>query len=86
MLQGERKTARFARVLGIEHLSKKEQQAEVKRVKDKLKKRIEGRVMAEPLERLALRMEEDPFFLACPLIGRRVEGGWGYPARSGGWL
>ena len=23
--------------------------------------------MAEPLEKLALRMEEDPFFLACPL-------------------
>jgi hypothetical protein len=41
MRRGERKTAAFARVLGIEHLAKKEQQAEVKRVKDKLKKRIE---------------------------------------------
>jgi hypothetical protein len=41
MLQGERKTAAFARILGIERLPKKEQQAEVKRMKDKLKKRIE---------------------------------------------
>jgi DNA-directed RNA polymerase specialized sigma subunit len=41
MLQGERKTAAFARVLGIEQLSKEEQKAKVKRVKDKLKKRIE---------------------------------------------
>ena len=41
MLQGDRQTAAFARVLGIEHLSKEEQQAEVKRVKGKLKKRIE---------------------------------------------
>ena len=39
--QGERKTAAFARVLGIEQLPKEAQQAEVKRVKDKLKKRIE---------------------------------------------
>jgi hypothetical protein len=41
MLQGERRTAAFARVLGIEQLSKEEQRSEVKRVKDKLKKRIE---------------------------------------------
>lgn len=41
LLGGERKTAVFAKVLGIDHLSKKEQEAEVKKVKDKLKKRIE---------------------------------------------
>jgi hypothetical protein len=41
MRQGERSTAAFARVLGIEQLPKEAQQAEVKRVKDKLKKRIE---------------------------------------------
>jgi len=39
--QGERKTEPFARALGILGLPKKKQQAEVKRVKDKLKKRIE---------------------------------------------
>jgi hypothetical protein len=40
MLRGERKTAVFARVLNIEHLSKPEQRDEVNRVKDKLKHRI----------------------------------------------
>jgi len=34
----------------------------VKRVKDKLKKRLERRLMVEPLENLALRLEDDPFF------------------------
>jgi len=41
MLQGERKTAPFAQALGIEHLPKEEQAAAVKKVKDKLKKRLE---------------------------------------------
>jgi hypothetical protein len=41
MLQGERKTTAFADRLGIGHLSFREQQSEVKRVKDKLKKQIE---------------------------------------------
>jgi RNA polymerase sigma-70 factor (ECF subfamily) len=40
ILQGERKTAAFAEVLGIAHLSTSDQRAEVKRVKDKLKVRI----------------------------------------------
>ena len=41
MLQGERRTAPFAAVLGVVHLPKKDQRATVKRVKDKLKKRLE---------------------------------------------
>ena len=41
LLDGERKTAVFAEALGIGHLPMKDQRAEVKRVKDKLKKRIE---------------------------------------------
>jgi RNA polymerase sigma-70 factor (ECF subfamily) len=41
ILQGERKTAVFAEVLGIAHLPTNIQRTEVKRVKDKLKKRIE---------------------------------------------
>lgn len=41
VFQRERKTAVFAEALGITHLPKKVQQAEVKRVKDKLKKRLE---------------------------------------------
>jgi RNA polymerase sigma-70 factor (ECF subfamily) len=41
VLIGERKTALFAAALGITHLSKDAQRTEVKRVKDKLKKRIE---------------------------------------------
>jgi hypothetical protein len=41
LLEGERKTAAFAAAMGIEHLPKEEQEAEVKRTKDKLKKRIE---------------------------------------------
>jgi hypothetical protein len=40
ILQGERTTAVFARALGFEHLSKAEQKAGVKKVKDKLKSRI----------------------------------------------
>jgi len=40
MLQGERKTALYAGALGIGHLPTRDQRAEVKRVKDKLKKRI----------------------------------------------
>lgn len=39
-LDGERKTERFAAVLGIEHLSQSEQQEQVKKVKDKLEARI----------------------------------------------
>lgn len=41
MRQGERKTEPFARALGILQLPKNEQQVLVKRVKDKLRKRIE---------------------------------------------
>jgi RNA polymerase sigma factor (sigma-70 family) len=41
VLQGERKTIAFAEVLGISDWPAEQQQAEVKRVKDKLKKRIE---------------------------------------------
>jgi DNA-directed RNA polymerase specialized sigma24 family protein len=41
MLQGERKTPVFAAALGISHLPVDVQRADVKRVKDKLKKRIE---------------------------------------------
>jgi hypothetical protein len=40
MAQGERKTAAFAKALGIEDLSKNEQRIKVKRVKDMLKQRI----------------------------------------------
>ena len=40
MVHGERKTAVFARTLHIEHLPQPQQRREVKRVKDKLKKRI----------------------------------------------
>jgi hypothetical protein len=43
MVQGERKTSVFAQALGIEALSRNEQETEVYRVKDKLKKRIERR-------------------------------------------
>ena len=41
MLQGERKTAAFARVLQVEHLPDEEQRRVVYRIKNKLKKRIE---------------------------------------------
>lgn len=41
MLEGQRKTAVFAEALGITHLPTTVQQTEVKRVKDKLRKRIE---------------------------------------------
>jgi RNA polymerase sigma-70 factor (ECF subfamily) len=41
LLQGERKAAAFAAALGISDLPEASQRAEVKRVKDKLKKRIE---------------------------------------------
>jgi hypothetical protein len=41
LLEGEKKTAAFAGVLGICHLPSQEQEAEVKRVKDKLNKRIQ---------------------------------------------
>lgn len=41
LLQGERKTAPYARALGIEHMTKTECKAAVKKTKDKLKKRIE---------------------------------------------
>jgi hypothetical protein len=40
ILCGERKNARFAEVLGLQHLPIEGQEAAVKRVKDKLKKRI----------------------------------------------
>jgi hypothetical protein len=41
ILEGERKTAVFARVLGLENRPAKEQEQEVKRVKDRVKKRLE---------------------------------------------
>jgi hypothetical protein len=41
ILEGERKTAAFARVLGLENRPVKEQEQEVKRVKDRIKKRLE---------------------------------------------
>jgi hypothetical protein len=41
MQAGERKTDAYATVLEVSHLSFKEQQREVKRAKDKLKKRLE---------------------------------------------
>jgi RNA polymerase sigma factor (sigma-70 family) len=41
ILQGERKTAVFAQALGIGHLPKEEQKTQVKRVKDKLQKRLQ---------------------------------------------
>jgi hypothetical protein len=41
LLNGERKTAMYAKAMCITHLPKKVQQIEVKRLKDKLKKRIE---------------------------------------------
>jgi RNA polymerase sigma-70 factor (ECF subfamily) len=41
ILQGERKTMVFAEALGITHLPTRVQRTEVKRVKDKLKKRLE---------------------------------------------
>lgn len=41
MREGERKTAVYASVLGIEHLAPAEQRREVKRVKDRLTKRLE---------------------------------------------
>lgn len=41
MQQGERRTSAFAVVLGVTHLSAGEQRREVKRVKDRLKKRME---------------------------------------------
>ena len=40
MLEGERKTAVFAQVLRLDHMAKDLQEAEVKKVKDKLKSRI----------------------------------------------
>jgi RNA polymerase sigma-70 factor (ECF subfamily) len=40
MLKGERRTSVFAQAYGISHLPKKEQKAEIKRVKDKLKNRL----------------------------------------------
>lgn len=44
MQQGERRTSVFAVVLGVTHLSVAEQRREVKRVKDRLKKRMERTV------------------------------------------
>jgi hypothetical protein len=41
MLDGVRDTQRYAEVLGITHLSQSEQQAEVKRAKDRLQKRLQ---------------------------------------------
>jgi RNA polymerase sigma-70 factor (ECF subfamily) len=43
LLTNERSTAAFAQAMNIEHLSKVAQENEVKRMKDKLKKRIERR-------------------------------------------
>lgn len=43
ILEGERKTSVFAKALGIQHLAPSEQEAEVYRVKDKLKRRIKRR-------------------------------------------
>ncbi|HZZ81447.1 MAG TPA: hypothetical protein VFE62_23295, partial [Gemmataceae bacterium] len=41
MLQDERRTSEFAKVLGLETMPIREQRAQVKRLKDKLKKRLE---------------------------------------------
>ena len=41
LIDGERKTSAFAQALGIEQLPKEDQKVEVKKVKDKLKKRLE---------------------------------------------
>lgn len=41
MRQGERRTAAFAAVLGIGHLDELEQRREVKRVKDRIKRRLQ---------------------------------------------
>lgn len=41
MVHGERKTTAYAQALGIAHLPFEQQQREVKRVKDRLKKRLE---------------------------------------------
>lgn len=43
MREGERHTAAYAAALGIGHLSGEEQERQVKRVKDRLKKRLERR-------------------------------------------
>ena len=41
LLEGERTTERFALAIGADHLSQDEQRPAVKRVKDRIKKRIE---------------------------------------------
>lgn len=41
MLNGERKTSVFAEAFGISHLSVDEQKSEVKRIKDRLRKRVD---------------------------------------------
>ena len=41
MRQGERRTLEFARVLGISELPAEQQRREVKRVKDRIKRRVE---------------------------------------------
>ena len=43
LIDKERKTSAFAQALGIANLPKEDQKAEVKKVKDKLKKRLERR-------------------------------------------
>ncbi len=50
MLDGERKTERYAEVLGISHLNADEQRRQVKRAKDRLTKR---------LQRLGMKLHED---------------------------
>lgn len=41
MLNGERSTERFSKAMGLDHMPAKEQRAEVKRNKDRIKKRLE---------------------------------------------
>jgi len=41
LVNGERRTERFAAVLGVDHLARAEQRRVVKQVKDRLKKRLE---------------------------------------------
>ena len=43
LIDGERKTLAFAQALGIEHLPNEDQKTAVKKVKDKLKKRLKRR-------------------------------------------
>ena len=50
LVDGERRTERFATVLGVEHLDTAQQKRVVKQVKDRLKKRLE-RMGVQPHDR-----------------------------------